>query len=109
ANQKVAAEGAEVGRSHREAPRRVQRCILLAAVDHAGDELAVRRELVDVRLTGNRHVILLRIVLLRVRDEDVAAERLDPERREALWDLRVPEAARRRYRVERRVEDVDVP
>ena len=95
-DEEIAAEDAEVGRGEREPPRRVQRRILLAAVDDTRDELAVGGELVHVGLAGHRHVVLLRGVLLRVRHEDVSAERLDPERREPLGDLRVLEAARGR-------------
>jgi hypothetical protein len=48
-------------------------------------------------------------VLLRIGNEDVAVECLDPEGSKALGDLGVLEPAGRRDPIERRVEDVDAP
>src|SRR3954471_10925465 len=106
-DEEIAAEGSEVGRGERESPWRVERRVLLAAVDDVCDELAVRGELVYVRLARERHVVMSGSVLLGVGHEDVASESLDPERREALGDRGIAEAARRVDQAEGRIEDVD--
>jgi len=107
ADKNVAREHAEARRCKGEAPRRVRRRVLPASGRNAGDELAVRRELIDVAEPVAGHVVLLRRVLLRVRDEDAAREGLDAERRVALRELRILER-RAGNRLERGVEDVDV-
>src|SRR5262249_17279292 len=104
-DQEVAAVGAEVRRRHRESPGRVQRRVRGPLRRDPSDELAVRRELVDLPETAARDAVLLLLVLLRVGDEEVAVQRLDVERRPSRRDVLVDE--RQRQRLEGRIERVD--
>src|SRR5207237_3576736 len=81
-----------------------------AALCHTREQLAVRAVLVEVPAPAAGHVVVPRLVLLRVRDEDVAAERLDAERPPALRDPPVTErTGPERDALEGAVEDVDAP
>src|SRR4029450_12569831 len=95
------AEAARGGHGH--APGRVELRLLPAA----RAERALRVVLVHGAESASGHLVLARGVLLRVGDEDVTADRLDPEGRVAARELRIAERARRRDDVERAVEDLD--
>src|SRR5207249_97397 len=60
----------------------------------------------DEALSGD--FVMRSLVLLRVRDEDARADRLDPERRVAVRKLRVDKLSGMRDEGEGAVEDVDV-
>src|SRR5207248_10033960 len=94
---------AEAGRRRGEAPWRVQ----LAVRGDAAEEGPARAEPVDEAVALAGHVVVGRGVLFRVRDEDRAAEVLDPKGRVAGGDVRVGERARRAHLMEAPVEDVD--
>src|SRR6266536_2994911 len=79
ADEEISAEAAEVCRREREPPRRVQQAVL----SHAGDQVAGRVEGVDEAEALPGDLVFCILVLLRERDEDPRADRLDPERRVA--------------------------
>src|SRR5207249_6383543 len=103
-DEEIAAEAPERGRRHREAPGRVQ----LPAGRYAPEERPARVELVHEAEPRPRDVVLPVGVLLRVCDEDVAADVLDSERREARWDTRIDERSGHIHLAEAPVEDVDL-
>src|SRR4029077_16573223 len=102
ADEQVAAEAAEVAWRHRQPPRSVQ----LATRGDARDEGPVCRELVDEAEALSGHLVMAS-ALLRVGDEQVAADVLDPERPIPRGEARVDE--RHDDGVKASVEDVDVP
>jgi predicted RNase H-like HicB family nuclease len=62
------------------------------------DQVALQVVLVDEAAPAPGHLVLARLVLLRVADEDVVADRLDPERRVVVRvDQRVQPDEERRY------------
>src|SRR5262249_45706510 len=75
ADEKVAADVAEHRRRHRHAPRRVER----ALAGHTAEQVSAGVEHVDEAEPRARNVEPLRLVLLRVGDEERAAEVLDVE------------------------------
>ena len=77
ADEQIAAEAAEVGRRLCEPPGRVQ----LAVLGHTRDEVPGRVELVHEAASLAGDLVLGVRILLGERDEDVPADRLDPERR----------------------------
>src|SRR5262249_52771481 len=103
ADQQVAADAAEHRRRHRHAPRRIER----ALAGHAAEQVSAGVEHVDEAEPRARYVEPLRLVLLRVGDEERATEVLDVERREALRDLLVDKGVGVAHQVEAAVEDVD--
>lgn len=73
----------------------------------ARDERTGGVEFADVPEPRTGHLVLALCVLLRIRDEDVAPDALDPEGSEARGEHRVDERPRRHGGVELAVEDVD--
>src|SRR2546429_1563104 len=86
ADEQVAAEAAKVRRRHRKSPGSVQ----LPARGDAGDEGPVSLELVDEAEALSSHLVIAS-ALLRVGDEQMAADVLDPEGAVAGGQSRVDE------------------
>src|SRR4030095_16278211 len=106
ADQQIAAELAEVRRRHGKAPRGIQ----LALRGDAAVEGPVSAEHAYVAKAFARQLLVrLGRVLLRVRDEDLTADGLDPERRVPGGNAGIREVAGEIAAAvaERRVEDVD--
>src|SRR5436190_12901861 len=89
ADEQVTARGAEALRRLHDSPRGIER----AARGEPAQQVPPLVEDVDEAVVGARDVVLGVRVLLRVADHDVAADRLDPERRVAVRELAVPERA----------------
>src|SRR6266566_4757979 len=102
ADEDVAAEGAEGRGRERHRPGRVE----LASADETLEQIAVGGEDIDEAVTGPRVVVVLAGTLLSEGDVELAADIVDPERREPGRDRGVGEAV---DEVEVAVEDVDRP
>src|SRR5205085_5920949 len=98
------AELAEIGRCERESPRRVQP----APRRDATNQIAIRIEYIDEAKARSRDLVHLGVVLLRVRDVEVALDVLDVKGREAARNGAIAEAARRGDQCEGAVVDVDL-
>src|SRR5471032_1957 len=105
AHQQIIAEGAEVGRRHRQAPWRVQHAAWHYQVLDQG---AAGIKLADHAQACTLHLDLARGVLLGIADKDAAADRLDTIRRVTGRYGRVLEGCRQGDRLEVCVEHVDM-
>src|SRR5689334_2797287 len=103
ADQNVAAEGAEVERSPRDSPWRVE----VAARGEAADQMPVRIEDINEAVARPRDVVVLIRVLQGIGHDEVAVDVPDSEWREAGRDIRIGEFAVERCRREVAVEHVD--
>jgi hypothetical protein len=86
-NENIAAEPAEGERCARDAPWRIQR----PAASEAPQQITVGIENVDKAISGTGDVVVLRGVLLGVRDEETAVDILDAERRITVRNFQVGE------------------
>src|SRR6476619_63269 len=91
ADEQVATERAEPRRRDRHAPGRVQRAML----DHAPEQYASRRELVDEAVADACDIVMPHSVLRRIADVDLSAQRCNAERRVTGWEPVVDERALR--------------
>src|SRR6266702_2372655 len=103
-DEEIAAEASEVRPSEGESPWRVQ----LTVLRYTHEQIAGRVIGVDEAKALSGDFVMRSLVLLRVRDEDARADRLDPERRVAVRKLRVDKLPGVRDEGEGAVEDVDV-
>src|SRR5256886_7076793 len=92
AHEQVAAEPSETRGGEREAPR----CIQLAVLRYADEQIPIGVEGVNEAEALAVDFVLRSRTLLRERHEDSRTDRLDPERSVACRNLRIDEPARRR-------------
>src|SRR6478609_5012827 len=79
-DEQIAGIAAERGRRCRETPGRVELAVLRSSCQQVAGEIVG----VDEAAAFAGDLVMLLGVLLRVRDEDARADRLDPERRVAV-------------------------
>ena len=83
------AQRAEIGGRLSNSPWRVE----IPVRSHASNQFAVSIEHIDEAVTGAGHVVVLHLILHSVGHDQIAPDVGDPERREAIGNLRVPEIA----------------
>src|SRR5256712_9115772 len=103
ADEQVAAEGAEAGGGHREAPRGIQ----LAVLRDAREQVPVRVEGVDEAEALAVELVIRAWHLFRERHEDPRVDRLDPKRCVAAREVRIREPTGSPDGRPRRIEDVN--